>query len=65
MLSVGNAYGLFQKEKFKGDSIILNMLAGMQDELPELKGLIESLTKLVASLTQATELIKKLKIQPK
>jgi hypothetical protein len=64
MLSVGNAYGLFQKEKFKGDSIILNMLAGMQDELPELKGLIESLTKLVASLTQATELIKKLKIQP-
>jgi len=37
----------------------------MQDELPELKGLIESMSKLIATLTQATEMIKKLKVQPK
>jgi len=64
MLSVGNAYGLFKKEKFRGDAIIFNMLSGMQDELPELKGIIESMSKLIATLTQATELIKKMKVQP-
>jgi hypothetical protein len=65
MLTVGSAYDLFKKEKFKGDSILFKMVAEMQDEIPELKALIESLTKAIESLTQVNELIKKFRDKPK
>ena len=63
LLTVGNAYELLAKDKFKARSIIFKMLGEMKDDMPELNGFIDSLTKAFESVNRLTELIKKLKAE--
>jgi len=64
-LTVGNAYGLVTNEKSDNIPFYKKMLEEVQDDLPELKGMIGSLTKVMESLNQLTELIRNYKIPPK